>query len=185
MSRLLFLINRLKAQASATMLTPSQRLAFAELEKHWRFPDRLNLCGPPGSGKTFLGWVIARHLQQVKFYATPRLFEQAQPPYSIDIVIDSAPSEEKKLRRLLAELQLRGVRRVLFITQNPIRLGLPTIELAPPTPADIATVYENCSKLQFYPQPSSNTEDTHPISRNTGDRVEEIVNYWQAIFSVL
>lgn len=185
MSKLLTLINRLKAQTSWTMLTPGQRLAFAELEKRWQFPDRLNLYGPQGSGKTFLGWVLARHLPQVNFYASPRLFEQDQAPYPTDIIIDNAPSEEKKLRRLLSELQLRQVRRVLFVTQSPIRLGWSTIELASPTAADIATIYENCSKLQFYPSPSSSNESPRIIFRNTGESNEEIANYWQVIFSVL
>ncbi len=171
MSRLLDLINRLKAQASWTMLTASQQITFAELEKRWQFPDRLNLCGPQGSGKTFVGWAMARQ-HQVHFYASPRLLEHDQPPYPTDIIIDNAPSEEKNLRRLLAELQLRQVHKVLFITSNPIHLGLPVSTLALPTKTDIATVYENCSRLQFYPS-----------SLSKGD--EEKINFWDVIYSVL
>lgn len=171
MSRLLHLINRLKAQASSTMLTTSQQMAFAELEKRWRFPDRLNLCGPQGSGKTFVGWAMARQ-HQARFYASPRLLVHDQPPYPTDIIVDNVPSEEKNLRRLLAELQLRQVRKVLFITSSPTHLGMPLITLAPPTKADIATVYENCSRLQFYPPPLSKSD-------------EEKINFWDVIYSVL
>lgn len=167
MSRLLHLINRLKAQASWTMLTPSQRLTFAELEKRWRFPDRLNLCGSQGSGKTFLGWVMARQ-HQAHFYASPRGLERNQPPYPTDIIIDNAPTEEKNLRRLLSELQLRHVRRVLLITPSPIHLGLPVITLCAPTQVDIATVYENCSQVQFH--------CPHPLNEG---------NFWNVIQSVL
>jgi hypothetical protein len=183
-SKLLFLTNRLKAEASERMLTPSQRLALAELEKRWQFPDRLNLCGPPGSGKTFLGWVMARHLQQTSFYASPRVFEQAQPPYPTDIVIDNAPSEEKEVRRLLSKLQLYQVHRTLLITSSPIRLGWPVIELFLPTAADIAVIHENCSRLQFHPSPSSPNE-THSVSSAPNENDKETANYWHIIYSVL
>lgn len=171
MSRLLHLINRLKAQASWTMLTASQRSAFDELENRWIFPDRLNLYGPHGSGKTFLGWVLSRQ-HQAHFYSSPKTLYRDQPPYPINIIVDNAPSEEKNLRQLLSELQLRQARRVLLITQKPVRLGLPIIELPTPTPADIATVYESCGKLQFYP--------SNPLTDNN-----EIVNFWNIIYSVL
>jgi hypothetical protein len=173
MSRLLHLINRLKAQASWTMLTASQQRAFDELEKRWIFPDRLNLCGSPGSGKTFLGWVLSRQYQ-AHFYSSPKTLYRDQPSYPLNIIVDNAPSEEKKLRHLLSELQLRQVRRVLFITQKPIRLGLPIIELSTPTPADITTVYENCGKIQFY--------SSDPLA-NKSDK--ETVNFWNIIYSVL
>jgi hypothetical protein len=148
MSKLLTLINGLKAQASKEMLTPSQHTALAEVEKRWKFPDRVNLCGPPGSGKTFLGWVIARQLN-AQFYASPRILAQEQSPYPTRAVIDNAPSEEKESRRLLAELQLRQFRNTLLITTRPVSMGLPVITLPSPATADIKTVYENLSKLQF------------------------------------
>lgn len=184
MSRLLQLINRLKAQATETMLTPSQRLVLIELEKRWQFPDRLNLWGPPGSGKTFLGWVTARHLPQASFYASPRAFEQAQPPYSTGIIIDNAPSEEKEVRRLLSKLQLHQVRQTLLITSNPIRLGWPVIELTLPTTADIAVIHENCSRLQFHPS-SSLPKKPHSGSSIPSENDKEAANYWHIIYSVL
>ncbi len=149
MSKLLNLTNRLKAQASWHMLTASQRIAFDELEKRWRYPDRINLCGPPGSGKTFMGWVMARQFQ-AHFYASPRTLDQDQPPYPTQIILDNAPTEGKKLRRLLSEVQLRQVHRLLLITQSPICLGFPVIALPSPTEADINTIYENLSQLHFH-----------------------------------
>lgn len=183
MSRLLQLINRLKAEAAETMLTPSQRLVLTELEKRWQFPDRLNLCGPPGSGKTFLGWVMARQ-SQASFYASPRAFEQAQPPYPAGIIIDNAPSEEKEVRRLLSKLQLHQVRRTLFITSSPIRLGWPIMELPLPTAEDIAVICENCSRLQFHPSVSLSKEP-HSISSTLNENDKDATSYWHIIYSVL
>ncbi len=167
MSKLLQLTNRLKAQASWNILTPGQRTILTELEKRWRFPDRINLCGPQGSGKTFLAWVMARQ-HEAHFYASPGMLDRDEPPYPTQIIIDNAPSEEKKLRRLLAELQLRQVCKVLLITRSAIRLGLPVITLPPPAEADITAIYENCSKLQFY--------CLGPIKKG---------NFWNVIHSLL
>jgi pantothenate kinase-related protein Tda10 len=106
MSKLLQLLNRLKAQANEAMLTKSQQLAFAEITKRWQFPDCINLCGTQGSGKTFLGWVVAHHYQ-AGFYAAPQIFKADLPLYIPALIIDNAPTEEKELRRLLSEVQLR------------------------------------------------------------------------------
>jgi hypothetical protein len=153
------------------MLTSTQRAAFAELKKRWRYPDRLNLSGRRGSGKTFVGWVLARQ-SSAHFYGSVRVLEQEQPPYPTGIIIDNAPSEANTLRRLFAELQLRQVRRVLFITQSPICVGLPVITLEPPAATDIAIIYENFSQLQFYVA-HSNQEN------------EDNNNFWGVVNSIL
>ena len=167
MSKLLHLINRLKAQANKDMLTPTQYLVFSELKQRWKFPDRINLCGPQGSGKTFLGWVMARHYSAT-FYASPQIFEQDLPLYTPDLIIDNAPTEEKKLRRLLSEIQLRQAHKVLLITQRPIKLGFPLVTLPLPAEADIAKIYGNLSILQFH--------SLRPMNEG---------NFWNIIYSVL
>jgi len=53
MSKLLYLTNRLKTQATLNMFSPSQQIAYNAIEKSWRFPERVNLCGTQGCGKTF------------------------------------------------------------------------------------------------------------------------------------
>lgn len=167
MSKLLHLINRLKAQVNSTMLTYSQEVAFVELSKRWSFPDRINLCGPQGSGKTFLGWVMARHYS-ASFYASPQVFAQDLPLYTPEFIIDNAPTEEKQLRRLLSEIQLRQTHKVLLITQRPIKIGFPVITLPLPTEADITKIYENLGVLQFH--------SPRPINEG---------NFWNIIYSVL
>jgi hypothetical protein len=167
MSKLLHLINRLKAQANPDMLTASQYQAFIQLNKQWHFPDKINLCGPQGSGKTFLGWVIARYYS-ANFYASPQTFEQDLPLYTPDIIIDNAPTEEKQTRRMLSEMQLRQVRRALLITNRPITLGFQVISLSLPTEADIVKVYANLNLLQF--------QTLQPVNDN---------NFWNIIYSAL
>lgn len=167
MSKLLHLTNRLKAQAALDMLSPSQRTAYDALEKSWRFPERVNLCGAPGSGKTFLGWVAAHHLN-AHFYASPNALAQERPPYSQQIIVDNVSSDERSIRLLLAELQLRQIHNLALITNRPNKLGFPVITLPPPTPGDIAFVYKNFSNLQFHPY--------SPIAQG---------NFWEVIHSVI
>ncbi len=166
-SRLLELINSIKGQANERMLTSSQRTAFADLINSWRYPGTLNLTGPTGCGKTFLGWIVARHFQ-ASFYAVPGLLRQDLPLYSPAVIIDNSPTEEKEVRRILSEIQLRQIKKTVLITSKPIRLGFPIIELGNPTTEDIQQFYNNLRILQHFP--------TQPIS--TG-------NLWQVIYSVI
>jgi hypothetical protein len=65
-------------------------------------------------------------------------------------------------------LQLRQLNHVLFISQTPIRLGVPVVMLPAPTKIDIETVYKNLSQLQLFTSTS--------LSEG---------NYWKIIFSVI
>ncbi len=149
MSRLLVLLNRLKAEARRDWLTDNQLIASAEIEKHWRFPERVNLYGPPGSGKTFLAWSLARASNAV-FYPSPRLYHTATTRDVTPVVIDNAPDDAVAFRRLIGELQLNNTRTALIITKLPNRLGLPTIFLPPPNTQDVDVVYRNLSLLDYY-----------------------------------
>ena len=124
MSRLLSLLNRLKAEAREELLTGSQLAALSSLEKMWVFPERVNLWGPPGSGKTFLGWVIVKRTSPVVLYTSPQVFMQNMiVDHNALYVIDNASSELNSLRRLLAELQLRNIRASLIITRHVNGIG--------------------------------------------------------------
>jgi hypothetical protein len=153
-SRLLVLLNRLKAEARRDWLTGSQSTALANIEQLWRFPERVNLCGAPGVGKTFLAWSVARALCAT-FYASPRIYQATASPGQERVVIENAPDNVTDLRRLLATVQLNGVRTALFVTKHPNRLGLPTVTLPIPTTQDVDTIYRNLSLLDYYaPHPT-------------------------------
>ena len=149
MSRLLVLLNRLKAEARPDWLTDSQRTAVDEIQRLWRFPERINLYGPRGSGKTFLAWSAAR-AYDASLYPSPRIYHASATPGTARVVIDNAPDDGTALRRLLAELQLSGTQRALIITTLPNRLGLVTVALPQPTPQDVDIVHRNLSLLDYY-----------------------------------
>lgn len=149
-SRLLVLLNRLKAEARPDWLTDSQAAALAEIERLWRFPERVNLYGRPGAGKTLLGWTVARAMA-AGFYASPRVYiAQAAQRQAERVVIDNAPDDVAAMRRLLTALQLNNARTALLITTQANRLGLPSVVLKSPTAQDVDIVYRNLSLLDHY-----------------------------------
>lgn len=167
MSRLLHLVNRIKAEARSDALTDGQRLAAAKIHRHWQLPERVNLVGPTGTGKTFLGWALARSYN-ASFRPSPQALLRTDVDPAVPLIVDNAPSDTLALRRVVAELQLRGVRSALLITRDENRLGLPIVRLGLPTTQDIHIVYHNLSLLEHYA--------LSPLV--TG-------NLWQVIYSTL
>lgn len=147
-SRLLVLLNRLKAEARVEWLTDSQLTAWAEIQLLWRFPERVNLYGPPGAGKTFLAWAVAR-ATDAYYCASPRVYT-SQAKKADRVVIDNVSDDVGTVRHLLAALQLNNTRTALLITAHVNRLGLAAVALPLPTARDIDVVYRNLSLLDHY-----------------------------------
>lgn len=149
MSRMLSLLNRIKAEANRDFLTSSQLTALQEIERLWRFPERVNLWGPPGCGKTTVGWVVGQCLSANVYSSPCALHERAQ--YGEHrVVVDNVPYDQTALRTVLAEIQLKNIRTALLITRQPNRLGLPTIALPQPSTEDIDVLYRNLSLMEHY-----------------------------------
>jgi hypothetical protein len=151
MSQLSQLLNRLKAESRLEWLTDSQHTAWQELQQRLRFPERINLYGTVGTGKTFLAWALANE-QNAAFFASPAALAKSNfvNERSKLAIVDNGVSETGELRRLLAELQMRNGRSALIITRYPNQIGLPIIHLPPPTPQDITIIYRNLSLLEQY-----------------------------------
>lgn len=150
MSRLLVLQNRLKARARADRLTGHQQAAYGAIAEAWRYPGRLNLCGPPGAGKTFLGWALAYEHEAV-YIAAPELFTDAGfPHYGVPIIIDNVDVTPYALRQLLAGLDLAHIRTALLISQTQNPNLLPALYLPVPEPGDIDTVLQTLAEVDYY-----------------------------------
>lgn len=154
MSQLLILLNRLKAEARLERLTDSQRVAWNDIRQRLRFPERINLYGAAGAGKTFLAWALA-HERNAAFFTSPTALARSgfiNEPSRL-IIVDNGVSEAGAFRRLLAELQMRNGRSALIITRHPNQIGLPLTHLPPPIPQDITIVYHNLGLLEHYALP--------------------------------
>lgn len=149
MSRFLQLLNRLKVEARTDFLTDSQRAAMEEIHAFWEMPERVNLIGACGAGKTFLGWTLAR-IHNASFIPDSKMLHGSGSRVADSLVVDNVSSDERPLRALLAELQLSEVRSAVLISSDANRLGMPVVELELPSPEDIDIVYHNLSLLEHY-----------------------------------
>ena len=148
------MLNRLKVEARSDWLTDTQRVAWRDIQQQLRLPERVNLYGTVGVGKTFLAWALARQ-QDAAFFASPAVLTRSdfinEPPRLV--IVDNVAGEANDLRRLLAELQMRQIRSALIITRHPNPIGLPLVQMPLPTSQDIAIVYHNLSLLEHYALP--------------------------------
>ena len=169
MSQLLTLLNRLKAEARLERLTVSQQTAWHNIQQQLRFPERINLYGAAGSGKTFLAWALANE-QNAAYFVSPEVLFQSNfmNESSQLIIVDNGVSDTGELRRLLAELQMRNGRSTLIITRHANPIGLPLVHLPLPMSQDITITYRNLSLLEKYALP--------PLTEG---------NMWQIIMSTL
>lgn len=154
MSQLLILLNRIKKEVRPELLTDTQRIVWGEVWQRLRFPERINLCGAAGVGKTFLAWAMAQE-KNFTYFASPNAIVQTDFVNESTgvMIIDNGVSETGELRRLLGELQMRNGRSALIITRHPNQIGLPIVYMPPPTSEDISIVYHNLSLLEQYALP--------------------------------
>lgn len=155
MSRWLRLVDDLKRQAGEDSLTPSQRQVWQTLCDWLRFPQRINLWGPPGSGKTYVAWALARSLAAAHV-PLPEKIVDLEPDTEI-VLVDNAPDDEVAVRRLWARCNLLGVRSVVMITRAPVAIPLRAILLAAPTREDRRQVSRTLMRLG-YRAPSPDAE---------------------------
>ncbi|MFW6116685.1 MAG: hypothetical protein ACOC6F_03065 [bacterium] len=113
-------INRIKEKADEEWLTDSQREVYESILSHWKAHPFVNLCGPSGSGRTF----IARLLAKEHGYAYTHDIEEA-PPDAAEVIVDDA--QYSRTMRLVA--RAKGLGRVLLITSRPVREAMPRVEL--------------------------------------------------------
>lgn len=150
MSQLLIVHNRLKAQAGVNRLTGHQRKAYDVILNQWQFPGRLHLYGSPGSGKTYLGWVVAeRH--GARFLVEPgQLGELTAIQPGQPIIIDNVNPDSYALRQLLATFDLHNLHKILVISHLPSTNILPVIALGSPVPEDLEQVRRNLRDVGYF-----------------------------------
>jgi hypothetical protein len=166
MSRLLILQNRLKVRARFDRLADHQARAFEGIVDHWRYPAIVNLYGPAGAGKTFLGWALA-HDRDAIHCAAPELFDPVALSPGRPLIVDNVDPDDRPLRRLLAVVQLTGPRPALFISRRPTPGLLPVVALASPDPGDVTTVLHNLSELEHYCLQEPTTPDLWAVIHAT------------------
>jgi len=113
-------LNVIKERSTSAWLTDGQRTAYDKLLKQWRASPFVNLCGPPGCGKSFL----ARILVKEHGYIYVHDLEDA-PEGSADVIVDDAEYD----RQMRGVAMLRRLGRVVLITRQPVRDPMPRAEI--------------------------------------------------------
>lgn len=164
MSALLRLLNDVRTAASVDWLTPGQREAYERVRARLVTFSPTLLLGPPGSGKTLIGWLLQRESNAAHAVDLASVQESGGSPSAV--VIDNADLDGRTTRELLAQVHLRGWTTAALLARWLPPHGIPIVRLPPPTPEDI----ELC--LGNLPVPHSG-------------RTAESANIWLAIRSLL
>lgn len=115
-------MNLIKEKATSAWLTDGQRAAYDPIVSQWATSPFINLCGPPGYGKSFVARLLVKEHGYVYTHDL-----QSTPPNMENVVVDDA--EYTRLMRATA--QVLGIGRVIVVTQTPVKDPMPraTIQL--------------------------------------------------------
>lgn len=141
MSELIRILNSIKLHRSSSWLTPSQRSASATIQEMLRIPQFVNLCGSPGSGKTFLAWHLADELDY-DYLFHPSLLHQTDLSAIKGLVIDNCRHDRLSHRNVLRAMQLSHVLRAILVTRHLVQDYVRYVELKLDS-ADQSKVCEN------------------------------------------
>ena len=148
MSNWLRLTSELKRRPAEELLTPTQRHAWETLCALLRFPQRINLYGPQGSGKTFVAWALSRATGALHI-SLPSDLAVALPGPEI-FLVDNVSPHEPSFRRILADCNLLGATSVVLISRQPTLLAMRRIELLQPTKDDMTIAMRTMSRLGIF-----------------------------------
>jgi hypothetical protein len=135
-------MNLIKEKATSDWLTDGQRAAYDPIISQWATRAFINICGPPGCGKSFVARLLA---QEHDYVYTHDL--QSTPPNTKNAVVDDA--EYTRLMRATA--QVLGIGRVILVTQTPVKDPMPRAEIRL-TERDVRQFLHNlytCCGIQF------------------------------------
>lgn len=113
-------LNKIKLKADYHWLTDTQKQAFNDIVQRWQAEVFVCLCGPAGSGKSF----IARLLAKDHGYAYVSDLKDVQPGTEM-VVVDG----EQYTRLMRPAAQMLGLKRVVVLMRQPPQDPMPKAEL--------------------------------------------------------
>lgn len=113
-------LNLIKTQATPDWLTDSQRRVYDDLLARWQTSPFVCLCGPAGSGKTFIARLLAAHA------GIPFAQAVSEIPEGANQAVLDGPEYSRALR---PQVQQRGLRRVIIVLRQPPADPMPRAEL--------------------------------------------------------
>ncbi len=155
MNRYIDALNRIRQNADASWLTPNQKAAYTQLIERWQFLDEINLWGSPGSGKTFIGWVL--HKQGYAIYVSD---PKRIPSFSVHsaIIVDNCFWSRQTIRKVLQDCRLLRYQKIALITSEPAQDQIACIEVKC-SPEDLERAAQNLRSIRLL----ASAENSHTL----------------------
>lgn len=164
MSSLINVLNLVRETATIEWLTPQQREGYEMLRTRASSQSPAILTGPPGSGKTLIGWLLSRELG-LGHTTSPSDIPLASTGRKV-IVIDNSDLFGRGGRALFGLAELEGWTSALMLGRFLVDEGIPIARLSTPTQTDIARCIGNLPI---------------PLTHASGGGA----NFWQALLTAL
>jgi hypothetical protein len=157
--------ERIRDRLSIDWLTPSQKDVWDLLHRFDGPPHRVvNVYGPPGSGKSFLGWLMQR-----EGYATYATWSKRPTPVLPRLTLDNAATDRAATRAVRPLLEQLGVRQIVLLSRLRVdEPDMPAFELRI-TPDDL-----DCLRGNLY-----------RFLAIEGPEVRDLRNYHEAIDALI
>ena len=154
MSQYIRIINTVRKNIARLPLTKSQADCRVALIERLEYPGVVNLYGPHGCGKTFVGWCMANE-GRVAYVVEPAQLATVEHKTPA-VLIDNAGHRRTDYRRILGDLERARINRAIAVTLERIEDSVQAFELHC-TPDDIHIACGNMAQLGFL------IEADHPV----------------------
>ena len=122
-------LDLIRSNLTEAWLTDSQREVWLQLNRLLEPPYYVvNIYGAPGTGKTFLGWLL--HKQGRALYADAGDLSWSSWKGQPLIVLDGHDSNRRAVRALRSQLHLYDIGQVIILTQQKAQDDIPCLHLA-------------------------------------------------------
>lgn len=140
---------RIRDHLTLDWLTPSEQTIWDELHRFDGPPHRIvNVYGAPGSGKTFLGWLMQR-----EGYATYGVWSRRPLPIHARLVLDNATTDQAATRAIRPLVDELGISQIILLSRRPVdEAAMPKFELQV-TPDDLEHLRGNLYRYLDYVLP--------------------------------
>ena len=117
---------RIRERLDIKWLTPSQQTVWEAIQRFDGLPHRvINIYGPEGTGKTFMGWFLER-----MNHSTYRIWPDMQKPLLPRLTLDDALSDRATTRDVRPLVDRYGIQQIILLSRTQVdERAMPTFEL--------------------------------------------------------